>query len=91
MDVTPGQAHGLRLATLQKLTQSPTVRGILQQNPQARQMYETRAKQHQFQLQQAENAQTGRLGTEPMAQEAYGGQVPSAAPVPVEAPQGAAA
>jgi len=90
MDVQPGQAHMLRLQTLQQLTQSPTVRGILEANPQARKMYETRAKQHQFQLQQSKNAATGRLGTEPMAQEAYGGQMHSAAPRDVEAPRAAA-
>jgi hypothetical protein len=90
MDVQPGQAHGLRLQTLQQLTQSPTVRGILTNNPQARKMFETRAKQHQFQLKQRQNAETGRLGTEPMAQEAYGGQMHSAAPRQIEAPQGAA-
>lgn len=71
VDVKPGQAYGLRLQTLKSLvTQSPTVQAKVKENPQVQQMLTTRAKQLQHQLDQRQNAQTGKfLGTKPMMEE----------------------
>lgn len=70
VDIKPGQAFGLRLQTLMQLVQkSQTVQFLLKSNPEARALVETRAKQLKHQLDQKQNAQTGRfLGTQPMAQ-----------------------
>ena len=50
--------------------QSPTVQAKVQANPQVQQMLKTRAAQLQHQLDQRQNAQTGKfLGTKPMMEE----------------------
>lgn len=71
VDIKPGQAYGLRLQTLLQLVQgSPSVQGILRSSPVAQELVGTRAKQLQHQLDQKQNAQTGKfLGTKPMAEQ----------------------
>ncbi len=71
VDVKPGMAYGLRLQTLKSLVmQSPTVQAKVKANPQVQQMLQTRAAQLQHQLDQRQNAQTGKfLGTKPMMEE----------------------
>ena len=71
VDVKPGQAYGLRLQTLQALVmQSPTVQAKVRENPQVMQMLQTRAAQLKHQLDQRQNAKTGKfLGTKPMMEE----------------------
>ena len=71
VDVKPGQAYGLRLKTMMGLIQaSPSVQQILMQNPVAQELVKTRGMQLKHQLDQQQNAQTGKfLGTKPMMQQ----------------------
>ncbi len=62
VDIKPGQAHQLRLQELQRLTQSPTAQSAMQSDPSFAERVVKRAKQHEHQLQQGENAKIGRLG-----------------------------
>ncbi len=62
VDIKPGQAHQLRLAELQRLSQSETAAKQLQSDPSFQQRLVKRAKQHEHQLVQQQNAQIGRLG-----------------------------
>ena len=71
VDVKPGQAFGLRMQTMMKLIQtSPSVQAILTQNPVAQELVKTRGMQLKHQLDQQQNAQTGKfLGTKPMMEQ----------------------
>ena len=62
VDIKPGQAHQLRLQELQQLASSPTAQQAMQNDPSLQERVIKRAKQHEHQLQQAQNAQIGRLG-----------------------------
>ena len=62
VDIKPGQAHQLRLQELQRLSESPTAKKLLQADPSFQERLVKRAKQHEHQLVQAQNAQIGRLG-----------------------------
>lgn len=69
VDVKPGQAYQLRLNVLKQLFQTnEEARQKYQQNPQVKDAFERRGKQLTFQLQQQQNAVTGRLGTAPAGQ-----------------------
>ena len=62
VDIKPGQAHQLRLQELQQLASSPTAQQAMQNDPSLQERVIKRVKQHEHQLQQAQNAQIGRLG-----------------------------
>ena len=62
VDIKQGQAHQLRLSELQRLAESPTAKKQLQSDPSFQQRVIKRAKQHEHQLVQQQNAQIGRLG-----------------------------
>tara|TARA_R100000234_G_scaffold120103_1_gene105455 strand:- start:4955 stop:7030 length:2076 start_codon:yes stop_codon:yes gene_type:complete len=62
VDIKPGQAHQLRLQELQRLSESPTAKRQLQSDPSFQERLVKRAKQHEHQLVQQQNAQIGRLG-----------------------------
>ena len=62
-DIKPGQAYELRLQRLKDIiTKSPTVQARLQADPQFKQDVERYGQQLDQQLQQQQNAVTGRLG-----------------------------
>lgn len=62
VDIKPGQAHGLRLQELERLFQSETAQRAMQSDKSFADRVAKRAKQHEHQLEQAENAKIGRLG-----------------------------
>jgi hypothetical protein len=64
-----GQNHGLRLQVLQQILQNPEVQQMAQARPVMAEMIERRMKHHQHQVQQQQNAITGRLGATPVEQE----------------------
>ncbi len=69
VDVRGDEAFGLRLQTLMRtIESSPTVKALLQSNPQVAEMVTMRAKQLEFnRAQREENPEIGRrLGTKPM-------------------------
>lgn len=66
-DVREGQAHQLRLQVLEAAVQDNPVaqerlNGSKPDDERVRELFEKRVKQHQFQLQQRQNALIGRLG-----------------------------
>ena len=62
-----GQNYGLRLQTLMReVEQNPVLGQRIASQPDSRAIFENRVKHLQFMLQQQENANTGRVGTEPL-------------------------
>ena len=62
-DIKPGQAHGLRLQVLDEImSNNGAAAKRYMEDPQFKENIDKRRQQHQHQLEQAENAQIGRLG-----------------------------
>jgi hypothetical protein len=60
----PG-APGIRLQTIQQILQQPDIQQAYANNEAYRERVDKMAGQYQFQMQQAQNAQIGRIGTAP--------------------------
>jgi hypothetical protein len=70
MNPAPGLNYQLHLQTLQQSIQAnPELQQMISARPILAQMVENRVKFFQFQLQQQQNAQTGRVGTQPVLQQ----------------------
>jgi hypothetical protein len=66
--VEKGQNFQLRLQTLQQtIGSSPTINAMINGNPEIKKLLEQRLKFLQFQIQQQQNATTGKLGVQPSA------------------------
>lgn len=60
-----GEDHATRLGVLEEQFQTnPVVKRRMGEDPQVQEILQARVKHHQFQVQQRENAQTGRVGAE---------------------------
>ena len=68
-----GQNAQLRMQVIQNTMQAQDFQNFLRQNPLAQQRLQKRIQAFQFQLQQAQNAQTGRIGVEPPSIQGIGG------------------
>lgn len=62
-----GENPRLRMQVMQAARQNPSIVNTLQQDPIKAQIFENRMKHLGFMLQQQQNANTGRLGAEPVA------------------------
>lgn len=67
-----GQNAQLRLQVMQQTAQAQDYVNFLRQNPLAMERFDRRAKNMQFQLQQQQNAVTGKIGVPPGPTEALG-------------------
>jgi len=88
-----GQNAQLRLQVIQSTMQNQDYMDFLRQNPLAQQRLQRRMQNMAFQLQQAQNAVTGKIGVPPGPTEALGAgagpaPAPSAVGTPPAAPQG---
>lgn len=67
LDVPENDNHQVKLEYLVNWMQQPDVQAKLQNDPAFAQRIQIRVQQRQFQLQQRQNAEIGRIGGEPMA------------------------
>jgi hypothetical protein len=76
-----GQNAALRLQVMQTTAQAQDYANFLRQNPLALERFQRRAQNMQFQIQQQQNAVTGKIGVPPGPTEALGaGAGPAPAP-----------
>jgi hypothetical protein len=77
-----GQNAQLRLQVIQQTMQNQDYMNFIRANPLAQQRLETRVKNLQFQIQQQQNAVTGKIGVPPGPTQQLTGAVPAPPPGP---------